>query len=351
MSPLRLSVSVTCGNVGIRPACLAQSVGLCERTTVDRTGSQTATSALDFEDLGELLKDWRRNLYARNRAPRTVNDYLASGEMFRDWLVDNKRPTQPADIRRKDVEDYLVDLSSRQQLRYSWKPVSAATVAKHYRNLQQLFRFLVHEEILERSPFEKMSPPAVPVQPVPVLSPDEIRRLLDTCAGSGFLDRRDAAIIRLFLDTGMRVSELCGIAVSDLDFRTDTATVTGKGRRSRVAVFGPKTVESIRRYMRTRSRHPKAALNALWLAEKGALTHHGVRDMLTRRGEMAEVQGVHPHRFRHTFAHYWLSAGGNETDLMRLAGWRSREMLARYGASAADERAREAHKRMTLGDW
>jgi integrase len=54
--------------------------------------------------------------------------------------------------------------------------------------------------------------------------------------------------------------------------------------------------------------------------------------------------------FRHTFAHRWLSEGGQEQDLMRLAGWQSREMLGRYGASAADQRAREAHRRMSLGD-
>jgi integrase len=96
-------------------------------------------------------------------------------------------------------------------------------------------------------------------------------------------------------------------------------------------------------YLQVRDRHPRAHEPWLWLGLKGHLTSNGVAQMLRRRGAEAGIDHLNPHRFRHTFAHAYLAGGGQEGDLMRLAGWSSRTMLQRYGASAATERAIEAH--------
>jgi site-specific recombinase XerC len=138
-------------------------------------------------------------LLARKRPPRTIQSY---GEAVAQ-LVGHAGANGLADLSRSAVRAYLADQADR------YKP---ATVAVRFRSLQQWFRWLVDEGELEEDPMARMKPPTVPEQPVPVLSPSQQRSLPNMCEGKDFVSRRDTAVLLVFLDTGMRLSELTGPA-------------------------------------------------------------------------------------------------------------------------------------------
>ncbi|WP_409180134.1 tyrosine-type recombinase/integrase [Amycolatopsis sp. VS8301801F10] len=307
------------------------------------------------------VEEWDRSLRADNKPHTTRYNYELAVTQFADFLGGEELPQflaetgmddtddsdadeDPTDVERKHVEWFIAWMIHTR---------SSATALNKYKALQQFFNYLLDAEEIDRHPMAKLSQPTTTDKIIPVVDDDQLASLLDACKGKSFRDRRDAAIIRLFDDTGARLAEVANLTTDDLDLSRDGILVRGKGDRIRFILFGERTGQALSRYLRARARLKGAADSPyLFLTARGGkqLKPNGIKIMLRRRGNLAGIPHMHAHRLRHTLSHNWQLAQGNESDLMVIMGWTSPEMLRRYGKSAAAERAQHTHRALNLGN-
>lgn len=293
--------------------------------------------------LNSLLVSWRRSLAARRISPRTIATYTVSVEQLAAYLAEHGMPTAVGSIRREHVESFVGDLLARR---------APATAHNRFRGCQAFFVWCAEEGEVKTSPMAKMRPPRLPEAPPPVLTDTQLRKLLEACERDRTpMGRRDEAIIRMLVDTGIRRGELLGLRVSDVDLDDGLLTVTGKGDRTRRVPIGATTVRALDRWIRARAKRPDAREPWLWLGRKGRLGETGIAQLVRARGREAGLDvRLHPHLFRHAYADSMLAAGMQETDLMAVAGWKSRDMVSRYAAANRAQRAIKVARTLSPGD-
>lgn len=285
------------------------------------------------------LQGWLLSLEADNYPPLTVKTY---SQAIRHFLASVEKPAN--EITSNDIRNWIIELHNT---------LSQNTIHTRLTIVRAFYKWLVREGDISTNPTDRIKGPPRQQPQTPVLSDDDIAQLLSTTKTGKFVDIRDNALLRLFLDTGVRLSEMITLDLDDIDILQGTVVVNGKGKartgkRHRITQMGTKTSLALARYLRERQH--RTTTNRLWISVQGrAMTQNTLYSVIKRRGLSVGLH-LYPHMLRHVFADRFRANGGSEGDLLVLGGWESRQMLDRYGRGNAESRAREAARRLSIGD-
>ena len=285
----------------------------------------------------DLIRGFELSLGASGRRVKTLEVYTDSIKALSAFARQEGLPPL-AVMNREHVRLWLMSLHKKGN-----KP---GTVHVRYRSLNRFFRWCVDEEERHDNPMDRIDPPRLPSVIQPYYTPEDLQKVLKIIGRRTANDLRDKAIILTLFDTGVRAAELCGMRQEDLEWRDRTIFVTGKAGKQRRVSIGHVAAQAIERYLRKRG----VKSDWLWLAAGRPITLTGMRAVLTRRFQKADVKFRGAHAFRRAFAMTYLAAGGQEGDLKELGGWENYSMVARYARANAGERAVAAHKKLSPAD-
>ncbi|MFO1393802.1 MAG: tyrosine recombinase XerC [Steroidobacteraceae bacterium] len=199
--------------------------------------------------------------------------------------------------------------------------LSPRSVQRRLSAARSLFRYLMREGELSRDPATDVQAPKARKRLPVTLDADAMARLLEFRTDDR-LGVRDKAIMELFYSSGLRLSELLGLDLTDLDLRDRTVRVLGKGRKARIVPVGRHAAEALSRWLRERTTHADVGETAVFVGTNGRRL--GPRIVQRRIARWARLQGlpehVHPHMFRHSFASHLLESSGDLRAVQELLG-------------------------------
>jgi integrase/recombinase XerC len=259
--------------------------------------------------------------YERNLSPHTLRNYASDLEQFRAHLfgVEKRDDIPVGEIDRLTIREWMAGLHADHK---------KTSVARKLASLRTFFQFLVREGKLESNPAKLVATPKIERKLPNHLSMEDAFRFIETPDTTTDLGRRDRAILEFLYATGIRVGELVGIDIADVDMREKMVRVTGKRKKQRIVPFGDPAREALVVYLEeTRATFlnncPAAErTNALFLNYQGTrITTRSVGRMIDKYIKLcADIHDISPHSLRHTFATHLLDSGADLRDIQELLG-------------------------------
>jgi integrase/recombinase XerC len=274
--------------------------------------------------LGELLEQFIQHLrYERNLSEHTLRNYVSDLGQFRDHLlrIEKRKDVDVKEIDRLTIREWMAELHAANKKKTS--------IARKLASLRTFFQFLIREGVVESNPAKMVATPRIERKLPNHLSIEDAVRFIETPDVNTDLGRRDRAIIEFLYATGIRVGELVGVNLKDVDLREKLVRVTGKRKKQRIVPFGEPALHALVHYLEmTRP----AFLNNCPPAERDDkavfLNYQGTRITTRSVGRMidkyikqcADIHDISPHSLRHTFATHLLDSGADLRDIQELLG-------------------------------
>ncbi len=253
----------------------------------------------------------------KNASLHTIKNYLADIEQFHSF-IEKEMINAFSEVNHQAIRLYLTELFE--------KGLSRRSVSRKLSSMRAFFKFLEREHYIESNPFHQISLPKMQKTIPDFFYKEELEKLFEVEKLDTPLSVRNQAIIELFYATGIRVSELVQLKVSDIDFNVGTLLVIGKGNKERYVPFGMYAEDALNNYLK----HSRKELlmksdeqtDILFLNHLGKpLTTRGIRHILNEMIKKAALtSAIHPHKLRHTFATHLLNEGADMRSVQEMLG-------------------------------
>jgi site-specific recombinase XerD len=282
--------------------------------------------------LADALQDYRETYMAfRNLAPRTRVEYGRDLNDVVKFLIDSCHLGDPRSVELKHLEHYLAELDRR--------GLSGASRRRKTAAIRSFFSFLEGHDYVARNVALRLRPPEREEKEPRVLTEAEFRRLQDACR----FHPRDQAIIELFLQTGMRLSELARLTLADLDLparvgrekgNVGSVHILGKGRKDRTVTLNWKVCRAVKSYLSLR---PRVAHSALFVSKFGApMGPRAIQDLVKKYFREASIANASVHTLRHTFGTHQVRKGTNLRVVQEAMGHTDLKATSTYVHLARD---------------